>query len=328
MTSAPSPREEAQRVVGPDLFARVLEPSPPAVESGPWFADDPVRVPGDGRPMVSPVTGADLTWDQWLDGHPEHATWAAARWLGARRRLDSPPPSLATTRLALHRLAVYVLSPARRRRNGKIALRYTRGGFGTPFFGRDEQVRIEDGELVLERGGSSERHPVTTLGADADAVLGSPPDVEWAADFDVPEPGPVDAPLPVDPAAAAWLGDWYGFAWSVLEELRAGAASEDATRVQLWPEHFDAAFECLPEAGGRRAGYGASPGDAAHDRPYLYVTPWSFDRVPHSPLWDADTFAGALLSWDALAGADDQRRTALDFFRERLALLADRPLVG
>ncbi|MBV8295363.1 MAG: hypothetical protein JO085_00885, partial [Acidimicrobiia bacterium] len=52
---------------------------------------------------------------------------------------------------------------------------------------------------------------------------------------------------------------WYGFAWSVLEELRSDAGSVEPSRVQLWPEHFDAAFDCLDER--RRATFGASPGE-------------------------------------------------------------------
>src|SRR5438270_670392 len=83
--------------------------------------------------------------------------------------------------------------------------------------------------------------------AAAGFVLGGPPDSTWPAQFpirDAPELGDVDAPLAVDADASALLGAWYGFAWSVLEALREDAESEDAGRVQLWPEHFDAGVEC------------------------------------------------------------------------------------
>jgi hypothetical protein len=73
----------------------------------------------------------------------------------------------------------------------------------------------------------------------------------------------------VDVDAAKFLADWYGFAWSVLERLRADTASTSPSRVQLWPEHFDAAFDCV--SGGRRATFGASPGDEDYPDPYLYV---------------------------------------------------------
>ena len=44
-----NPRLEAQRLVGDDLEARVLEPSPPAVVDGEWFADDPVAIDAPRR---------------------------------------------------------------------------------------------------------------------------------------------------------------------------------------------------------------------------------------------------------------------------------------
>lgn len=224
--------------------------------------------------------------------------------------------------MALHRLAVYVLSPSRRRTNGKIALRWTLGGFGTPFFGADEQVRVAGTWLVRQVGAAATAVPITSLGEAAALVLGTAPDLEWAASFDVPPAGDVDAQLDIDSTAAVWLGDWYGLAYSILEELRADAESIDASRVQLWVEHFDAAFACLPEASGRRAGFGFSPGDAAHPEPYLYVAPQNFDQAPQSELWNATAFRGAALPVNVLLDASDQRAFALAWFRERRAVLA------
>jgi hypothetical protein len=309
------PRLEAQQLIGDGYAARVLEPSPPAVDDGMWFADDPVAAGTGDRPVVSPVPGGHLTWDQWLAEHPEHAGWAAERWLGAHRRLALPPDPFAETRLALHRLAVYVVSPARRRVNTKIALRWTLGGIGTPFFGADEQVRVAGTSLVHQRGEVAVVEPVTTLRRAAEFVLADTPDRAWAEAFDVPPPGDIDEELAVDPAAAAFLGDWYGFAYSVLEELRAEPASEDPSRVQLWPEHFDAAFDCISDEHHRRAGFGASPGDTAVAEPYLYVLPWHFEEVPASEVWNATSFAGAILPLSQFVDAPDQRGAALDFFR-------------
>lgn len=289
-------RAEAQQMVGDAFEASVLEPSPPAVADGPWFADDPFR-------PVSP-------WELWLADHPEHRDWTAARWLAGYRRLGPPPAGLVETRLALHRVAVYALSPARRRVNGKIALRWTLGGFGTPFFGDDEQVRVEGTTLVRQRGEHAAAEPLTTLAAAAAFVLDGPPDLAWAEPFDVPAPGDPDAPIPVDPAAAAFLGDWYGLAVSVLEALRAEPAIGDAGRVQLWPEHFDLAFDAL--AGDSRTTFGASPGDAAVPEPYFYVLP----AVPDgSDLWTAEAFTGAILRFDELLAAPDQRAAVLAFLR-------------
>jgi hypothetical protein len=137
--------------------------------------------------------------------------------------------------------------------------------------------------------------------------------------------GPADeSPLAVDAAASAFLGEWFGFAASVLEELRAGAGDDDGpSRVQLWPEHFDLSVELGVEAEGKRAGYGASPGDELHPEPYLYVTPWS--EQPDGELWRSTAFRGAELSYAELLAGDSgerQRELALRFFAERLAALA------
>jgi hypothetical protein len=321
--TARNARMEAQALVGDGVWARVLEPSPPAVLDDDWFADDPVAAAAPpATPVVSPVTGADLTWDSWLRDRPRHAAWAAARWLGGWRPLTQAPGSLRQTRLALHRLAVYVLSPARRRANGKIALRWTFGGVGTPFFGADEQVRIAGTHLVRQRAGDADVAPVSTLNAAADFVLDGPPDIAWAEPFDVPAPGDLDERLEVDAGAAAFLGDWYGFATSVLEELRSDPVSTETSRVQLWPEHFDAGFDALP--GERRAGFGASPGDAAVDEPYLYVVPFAFDALPPSDVWNAEGFRGAVCPLTELIDSSDQRAAALGFFRRcRDALCVD-----
>jgi hypothetical protein len=316
------PRAEAQALlVQEGLSARVLEPSPPASTGPEWLADDPVL---DGGPpadrVVAPVPlGAGRTWDDWLASHPEHAAWAADRWLGARRRLVRPPPEFAATRLALHRVAAYAVSPARRRVNGKIGLRFTMGGFGTPFFGNDEQVRIERDRIVRQAGRDAPAAPLTTLAGAARLAFGGPPDLAWAEGFDIPPAGDPDAPLDIDAAAAALLADWYGFAWSVLEELRAEPASAPPGRTQLWPEHFDAAVDLGPE-GRARATYGASPGDDAVDEPYLYVLP--AEPQAAGALWNASSFAGAILPLAELVDAADQRAAALAFMRARREALA------
>ena len=309
-----NPRAEAVARLDGRYDARVLEPSPPAVAEAPWFADDPVGrgEPAGDRPRVSPVGGGDLRWEDIIRDDPELAGWCAARWLAAHHRLSTPPDDLATTRVSLHRLAEHVLSPARAQANGKIALRFTRGGFGTPFFGDDVQLRVAGDQLTVQDAGGKRSARITTLGEMAAYVAphlapGSP--LEDA-----------DRPLAVDPAASRFLGDWFGFGASVLEELRSGVGDEhEPSRVQLWPEHFDLAVELGREADGRRAGYGASPGDELHPLPYLYVTPWA--DVPEGPLWQTEPFPGAELGYAALLEASDQRAAALGFFCERLAAL-------
>jgi hypothetical protein len=284
-----NPRAEAEDKLGGDYEARVLEPSPPAVGEPP-YADDPVE-PGEvpeGRKLVSPVHNrGDLTWDEIVRQDPDIAPWCAERWLGAWKRLEPLPASFAETRRALHMIAEAVVSPARLPAN-EIALRYTRGGFGTPFFeqdGVDCQVRVEHGELVRQRGTDETREPL---------------------------PG-------VDTASATALGDFYGLACSVLEQLRADEGDGDPSIVQLWPEHFDLAIELGSESAGQRANFGFSPGDDDHAEPYLYVGPWSAEIS--GELWNATGFKGAELTYSDLIATDDHRRTALDFMRERYRAL-------
>jgi hypothetical protein len=210
------------------------------------------------------------------------------------------PPRFAETRDALHRLAVYVISPAQRLVNGEIIMRATPGGFGTAALpGRT--IRVEGTDLVDEASGEARRAPITSL-REAAAFVGIEPDLSQQAAFDVPPYGDLDAPLAVDAGAVAALAAWYAFTTRVLDELRAESDSDDVTPVRLWPEHFDAAIDMGEAATGGPATYGGSPGDAAHPQPYLYVSPWA-GRI--DPFFDDPHFRGASLGYtDLLAGAD------------------------
>lgn len=218
------------------------------------------------------------------------------------------PEAFAATRDALHRLAVYVISPAQRRANGEIVLRATPGGFSTfPFGGRVIGV---DGDALLVDGA---RHPITSLAAAA-RLAGIAPDVGQQEQFDVPPHGDLDAQLTVDAAAARALGDWYAFATDVLDALREDAGpEEDATIVRIWPEHFDAAVDAGDEAAGARGTYGASPGDRHHPEPYLYAAPWA-GRI--DPFFDDPGFRGAARTYSRLARSSDPRATGIAFLRE------------
>ena len=305
-------RAEAAERIGHRYEARVLEPSPPAVDDSLWFADDPVArgtVP-EGRQVVSPVRTGDVLWADLAREDAELQDWCAERWLAAYPRLETPPGDLVATREAFRLLATKVISPARQRANGKAGLRYTRGGFGTPFFYSDVQVRVEGAELIVQQGETERRAPITTLAA-ASAHLGD----EIASEV------PDAEPLAVDSSAAAFLGNWYGFAASVLEELRASAGADAGlSRVQLWPEHLDLAVELGSEERGARATYGLSPGDDAHAEPYAYVVPW----VAPAPteLWRASAFVGAELAYAEVVAAEDQRAAALGFLGARMRALA------
>ena len=199
-----------------------------------------------------------------------------------------------------------------------------RGGFGTPYFGDDVQVSVTGATLHVVRGGERASTPLTSLAAAA-AALG-----------DLLDPAPQladDAARRSTRPRPRVVGDWFGFAFSVLEELRARAGEEHApSRVQIWPEHFDAALELGDDDAGARAAYGCSPGDEHHPEPYLYVAPWT--ARPTGELWQAAGFPGAELAYAELLAAADPRALALRLLRgaaggaRRLTSRLTRPRSG
>ena len=313
------PAAEAAALVGDDVTVRVLEPSPPTVAEGPFFADDPAARGDAGGTVVTPTSGGDRTWDDLVAERPELAPFARERWLGNRGALGPVPAGYPAARDAFHRLAYGVVAEARRLANTKFGLRYTRGGFGTPFFGADEQVRVEGTRLIHQKGDAAEGHEITSLRAAAD-FLGLTPGTD-AAEHDSPELGDLDERLAIDAATGTFLGEWFGLAWAVLEELRITPGAHDPERTQLWPGHFDPAIAMGdPDANGR-ATFGMSPGDHSHDEPYLYVGAWG-DVDKTDPYWNETTFNGASMSYAELLTHDDPYQAALDFFRAGYAKLA------
>ena len=250
--------------------------------------------------------------------HPDPAALlaeSAALWPGGP--LPAAPAGVESTREALHAVAERVVSPARLAATGnEIALRWYPGGFGTPPFrdaAGERVVRVEGTELVDSRDGSERRAPLTSLRS-AGAIVD-----------DLVETGELAPdPLAIDPAAAGVLATWFCFATRTVSALHQRASGElDPGWVQLWPEHFDIATELGREDRGVRAAYGASPGDERHPEPYLYVAPWS--ARPEGELWNAVDFAGAELSYPALAVSGDPVETAAAFFSERVEALAAHP---
>ncbi len=194
-----------------------------------------------------------------------------------------------------------MLAPARHAATGRIGLRATPGGFGTPVFGDGRELRIEDGALVVD-GGRPIR--ITTLRAAARAAgLAEPRAV---VDVYTPTTGrdpDEDIGADVDPAAASALGSWYGYCASLLDQIRADATEPEApSLVQLWPEHFDMSVDLGVE--GKRANYGGSPGDDAHPEPYLYVGPWDMSAVDREDDYWNEPFGASLRYAELLAGAD------------------------
>jgi hypothetical protein len=235
--------------------------------------------------------------------------------------LESLPASFGATRAALHAVAEHVLAAARHAATGRIGLVPAGRGFATPPYpapGGARTLEVDGDRLVRRDGDTSDAVELTTLRAAASLAgiePGGPADVYHLTTACDP-----DAPLAIDAAASVALGTWFAFAAGALAVLVGEADPErDApSAVQLWPEHFDLATDLGPD--GARANYGASPGDAAIDEPYLYVGPWV--AVDDDAFWDAAGFTGAALRHSELVRSADPVERALAFFRRGRALLA------
>jgi hypothetical protein len=223
------------------------------------------------------------------------------------------PAGFSTTREGLRALSCYVISPARKQRTGRIGLRATGDGFGTPPF--------DDGSRLVVRGDRLVRGPgddlrISTLRAAAPFV-GIELTPHPGVGEDLPPFRP-DADLAVDAEASWALGRWYAFGDAVLTGLTEAVDGAVFAEVQLWPEHFDLATVVdLP--GGARANVGFSPGDAWDDEPYLYVGPHDTDRLTGDG-WNAPF--GATLGYRELTSAPDPPTVATSFVLDRLGRLS------
>lgn len=177
------------------------------------------------------------------------------------------PATFATTRDALRVLACYAISPARKARTGRIGLRSTGAGFGTPPFDDGSRILVEGDRLVREPDGWIS---ITTLVAAAE-FLGTDLSPDPGVGHDLPPFAP-DEPLAVDRDASLALGGWYAFAQAVLDRLPGAWTEGTISEAQLWPEHFDLAVTVEP-AGGQKVNVGFSPGDTFSAEPYAYVGP-------------------------------------------------------
>jgi hypothetical protein len=182
------------------------------------------------------------------------------------------------TREALHAVAEHVLAPARHRATGRIGLWVTPLGFGTPPFpgpnGADRQILVRGVDLVVRDGDAEQVAPLTTIG-DAAARIGIEPGASPEV-YDPVTPLQPGAPLALDPSAAAEVAAWFALGNEALQQFRS-SINHETSDIQLWPEHFDVALTA------DRVNFGASPGDADHPEPYLYVGP--FDPQD-GPFWN------------------------------------------
>jgi hypothetical protein len=212
-------------------------------------------------------------------------------------------PALERTRRSLHTVAEHVLAAALQQSTGRIGLRATPGGFGTPVFdgprGRT-RLRVEGADLAVEHGADVARVPLTTVGAAAELAgiePGAPADVYTPSTELAP-----DQPLDLDPAAAARLAAFFATVDRALEAL-VDRHAPNGEQAQLWPEHFDLAVTI------DEVNHGGSPGDDEHPLPYLYVGPWDLPS-DGDPFWN-EPFGASLT-----AGEDLTVEQALAFFED------------
>src|SRR5262249_1859549 len=114
------------------------------------------------------------------------------------------------------------------------------------------------------------------------------------------------------------MGNWYGNAASVLEELAGGDAT--ASPVRCWPHHFDIATP-FSLSGARTVGGGPPPGDASYAEPYWYVGPsprpkeTNLPPLPEKGRWHTEGFFAAVLTGsDLLAGGRERQRERSETF--------------
>jgi hypothetical protein len=228
--------------------------------------------------------------------------------------------SFSTTREHLHQVAFFAVSPARYKAEGRMGLKPTLSGFGTPRF-ESTVARVEGELLVLEREENVATQHISDVRSAAEFLAGEY-DADWFSDFHDPlEPLDPDTPLRIVAEDVETLGAWFQYSFAVLDDLRLrGTGDDDASEVQIWPEHFDAATELGDADLGRRASYGASPGDGGSDEPYLYVAPWG-EIDTENGYWNAEHFKGSLLPFSALLEAPDRNEAALRFYLEGYAAL-------
>jgi hypothetical protein len=223
------------------------------------------------------------------------------------------PGAFRTTRDALHALACYVISPARKARTGRIGLRAVDGGFGTPPF--------DDGSRIVVHGNRLARDPgtgiVITTPRAAGAFLGVELTPDPGVGTDLP-PFEPDAALAVGVDASLFLGHWYGTGQSVIDRLpdRLGRDAARLSEAQLWPEHFDLAVD-VELVGGRHVNVGFSSGDGFVDEPYVYVGPHDM-RGLEGDYWNAGF--GAYLRYSTI-DENHQVESALAFIENGFALV-------
>ena len=126
----------------------------------------------------------------------------------------------------------------------------------------------------------------------------------------------------------------------IFKEHRASLSGE-VSPVQLWPHHFDLAFEwfgtrILETGEGGEAtqkpaqlNLGFSPGDDSYTDPYFYSNPWPFesDQLADKPLprgarWFTESWQGTMLPYAELVDDNQAEERLKDYAKAVCAVSA------
>ncbi len=235
--------------------------------------------------------------------------------------LSTLPDGYAKTRREVQRVATHVLARGLAATGGRIGLRVTPGGVGTPAFGAAQEVlRLTHTSLVRERqGGDGPRTDTLSIAGRTLGELAALGGLDLSSSFsvgrDTPPLGDPTSPIEFDSDAVEALIGWLQLGDLVLNEVLPSTSSPSV--IQVWPEHFDIALDVASRSG--RVNLGASPGDAHHPDPYLYVGPWGAERPGDPDYWNAPF--GAVLGHGNLLGSRAPVADAASFMLRGLDLL-------
>ena len=218
-----------------------------------------------------------------------------------------------STRDCLHQIAEHVVAKVRYETDGKVGLTAFGGGFATPLLPSGRRVLVVADWLIVDDV-STQLTSVAAAARAAGVEPGFPAELYPPATSFEPTRS-----LDIDADSASALGEWFDFTASVLRDFATEVPEGSPSELILWPEHFDQAFFTEETEESHCANYGASPGDAGHPEPYLYVGPWGVVTV--DDYWSATHFNGAVLSHSNLVDSTDPREVALQFLRDGRSLL-------
>ena len=262
------PRSEAEERLGGDYGARVLEPSPPAIDEEPWFADDPVNSRFRPRWCRRCQTGISL------GGACRHQLPAGAgpptgRWYPRRFQLCP----MGSSRRGTHCTKWRSTSSPR-----CVRLPTARSGCGSPWGVRDALLRRRP---AVEGRRAVPRRPAWHGGnrRAAHHHRRRPPPSGCRGELSIEGPPRWDDSRGLGCRAGA-----RGFLCLVVRNRHQGARGPPDSETPNSSHRgcrSGPSTSTPPWRSGRRkraAAFGGSPGDEDHPEPYVYVSPWSPPR--------------------------------------------------